>query len=973
MAHRTYLHIPFGIMHSRFLLALVVLAGLTTSVFAQSFSATGTVVDSAAGTPLNGARVAFTRLQDSVMKGAVTDRQGTFTVEGLDRGRYGVRISFVGYAPFERTVTITNGTLRMGRIQLVAGGVQAEDVVVTERVIPMLQKGDTSEFNANAYKVNKDANADDLVQKMPGVTVVDGRVQAQGESVQRVLVDGRPFFGNDPNAALRNLPAEIVDKVQIYDAGSDQQRFTGFGDGNTTKTMNIMTRMGMRNGQFGRFTAGYGADDRYKASGTYNLFDNTQRITILAQSNNTNEQNFSIEDLFGGMMGGGSGGGGFMRRMSGMMGAMRNPTGMMGRWRGGGGGMSDFLVDQRNGVTLTHAAGLNYADKWGSNIDVSASYFVNYSDNSATQNLLRQFVIPTLQDQTYSQDDQTTSQNTNHRLNLRAEVALDTNTSFLLSPRLTLQQNDGLTSFRGNTLLLTDTLNRTTNSTTTGLTGINASNDLLFRHRFATFGRTFSVNINTQYNDNNGTNTLLATNDYVGQGGFIDTVDQQSRLIKDGYTIAPTVTYTEPLWTNTGLSLSYNASYNVSTSDRRTFTPDEPSALFVNLDTTLSNTFATTYFTQSVAPAFQWQDGEWRANAGVAVQRAELSGDRTFPFSGAVQRTFTNILPNASVSIPVTTDASLRFNYTTRTNAPSVDQMQNVLNNTNPLQLSIGDPNLSQDLSHNLSARYASSIPHSASSFFAVVSGSVTQDYIGNSTVIAGRDTIVDGINLGRGAQLSKPVNMDGFASVRFFSTYSTPIDLIKSNVNVFASYNLTRTPGMVNGVENIALAPVYTGGVVISSNVSEFLDFTVSTNISANQVRNSVRSDLNSDFLSAFSRFKWSWQTWGGIVLAGDVSHQLNKGYTEGFDQSIWLVNVSVAKKFLQNDRAEVRLSVNDALNQNNMINRNITDAYIEDTQQNILRRVILLTFSYSLRNFGTGTSTAPSMFGGPRDGRRD
>jgi hypothetical protein len=197
-------------------------------------------------------------------------------------------------------------------------------------------------------------------------------------------------------------------------------------------------------------------------------------------------------------------------------------------------------------------------------------------------------------------------------------------------------------------------------------------------------------------------------------------------------------------------------------------------------------------------------------------------------------------------------------------------------------------------------------------------------------------------------------------------------VDVIKSNINLFASYNLTRTPGLVNGVENIALAPVYTGGLVVSSNVSEFLDFTLSTNISANAVRNSVRSDLNSEFLSAFSRFRWSWQTWGGIVLAGDVSHQLNSGYTEGFDQSIWLVNVSVAKKFLANDRAEVRLSVNDALNQNTMINRNITDAFIEDTRQNILRRVVMLTFSYSLRDFGSGKGSAPGMFG-PPGGRRN
>lgn len=936
----------------RLLLACLFASCSFTMAMAQSHEATGTVVDSATGDPLVGARVAFTFLQDASVKGAVTDRKGAFTVDGLQAGRHGVRISFVGYAPFTTTVTVTNGPMALGTVRLSNSGVDAKEVIVSERAVPMVQKGDTSEFNANAFKVNKDANADDLVQKMPGVTVTDGRVQAQGEDVRRVLVDGRPFFGNDPNAALRNLPAEIIDKVQVFDAQSDQTRFTGFNDGNTTKTMNIMTKMGMRNGVFGRATAGYGDADRYKAAGTLNVFDGSQRITLLAQSNNINEQNFSIEDLVGAFMPGGSAGGGRMRRMGQMMSAMPNASNMMRRF--GGGGMGDFLVDQRNGVTTTHAAGVNYADKWGSAVDVSGSYFINWSDNTATQNLLRQFVLPSLQDQAYTQDDLNDSRNVNHRLNLRMEVALDTNTSFMLSPRLSVQNNRGTTSYLGQTTALADTLNRTSNRTSTGLTGLNFSNDLLFRHRFATRGRTLSVNLNTQANDNDGDNTLLATNEYVGTGGFVDTVDQHSSLVKDGYTIAPNVTYTEPILENVGLSLSYNASYAVNTSDRRTLTPDPQTDEFTVLDTLLSNTFSSTYMTQAVAPTVQWQDGDWQANAGVSFQWADLSADRTFPLSTTVRRSFRNVLPNASVRVPFSKDANLRFNYSTRTNAPSVDQLQNVLNNSNPLQLSIGDPNLVQDLSHNVSARLSTAAPESRTNFFAVISGSITEDYIGNSTVIADADTVVDGISLGRGAQLSRPVNLNGYASMRAFSTYSFPLDVISSNINVFASFNLTRTPGLVNGVENIANAPTYGLGVVVSSNVSQDLDFTLSTNINANQVRNSVRSDLNSDFLSAFSRLRWSWTIWEGIVLAGDVSNQINSGYNQGFDQNIWLVNLSVAKKFLENDRAEVRLSANDLLNQNNTINRNITDAYTEDVQANILRRVILLTFSYNIRSFG-------------------
>lgn len=232
-----------------------------------------------------------------------------------------------------------------------------------ESTVPIAQqKGDTTEFNANAVKVLRDATSEDLVSKLPGVTTENGAIKAQGENVTQVLVDGKPFFGNDPTAALRNLPAEVIDKVQIFDQQSDQAQFTGFQDGNTTKTINIVTKKGMNNGQFGKVYSGYGYQDKYQLGGNINVFDGDRRISFIGMSNNINVQNFSVDDILGVM---GVPGGNFRNAMM-MMGGRMMGGGGGGRGGGGGGGGSmDFLVRPQGGIATTHALGINYSDKWG--------------------------------------------------------------------------------------------------------------------------------------------------------------------------------------------------------------------------------------------------------------------------------------------------------------------------------------------------------------------------------------------------------------------------------------------------------------------------------------------------------------------------------------------------------------------------------------------------------------------------------
>ncbi len=934
--------------HTRLLPLLLVcsLLSLPNAAKGQSATLRGTVVDSVLRSPLPGARVLLIRPLDSARAGAVVQRNGTFEVKDLADGLWSMTVSFIGYAPHRQSVRIQRGTdVDAGTILLSNVGIQGKEVVVEEQMAMAVQKGDTVELNAGAFKTSKDASTEDLVQKMPGVTVQNGQVQAQGERVRQVLVDGKQFFGDDPNAALRNLPAEMVDKVQIFDQGSEQARFTGSTDPDGAKTMNIVTKKWMRNGMFGRVTGGVGDVGRYKGSAVVNVFQDDARLTVLAQSNNVNEQNFSIDDIVGAMGGGGGPMRGMMRRMGGMM-----PGGTQALRRFGG-GMSDFLVDQQNGITTTHALGLNYSDKWAQTLDAQASYFFNYSGNDAEQSLLRQFILPGAAGQTYGEGTQNTSTNVNHRFRGRFELRADSLTSFVFTPRATAQFNTGTSLLDGLNSSENQLVSRTTNDLTNNLDGANLGADLLWRQAFAMRGRTLSVNVNAGYNNNVGDNLLRAINAF---DVLADTLDQRAALDKNGWNVGPTITYTEPFDTLHSVALTAQANYEYRFSDRSTFRPDAPNGPLNLLDTTLTNAFTSRYVTMSVNPTYRFGNQEYGFEVGASLQRAVLDNQQRFPVALTLDRTFINVLPNASARWNITKDKNLRLNYRSRTSPPSVDQLQNVINNTNPLQLSSGNEDLRQDVSHSLFLRYSASDFSAGNNFFVFLSGTATQDYVGNNVTIARADTtIAPGVVLARGGQYSRPVNLDGYVSLRSFLGFGLPVPFLSSNVNLNLNVNYTRTPGIINNETNYANAPSFGGGIVLSSNISERLDFTASTFITASQVRNTLRRDQDADYLNGVSRLRLQWQFLEGLFVSADVTNTLTSGLSADFNQSIWLVNASMGYKFLENDRAEVRLSIADMLNQNTSITRTVGESFIDDVRANQLQRYGLITFSYNLRAF--------------------
>lgn len=923
------------------------------SGFAQS-SVTGKLVDKNDKSPLIGASVLLLNIPDSSLyKGVTADLDGSFLIDQVAEGNYILKISYVGYDNYIKNIAVGSSPLNLTVVALSQSGRNLRTVTVEDKAPTAVQNGDTTQYNASSYKTNPDASAEDLVTKLSGVTTnPDGTIQAHGEDVKKVLVDGKPFFGDDPSAVLKNLPADVIDKIQVFDDQSDQSKFTGINDGNTTKTINIITKTGMRNGTFGKAYAGYGYDDVYRAGGNINFFNGDRRISVVAQANNVNEQNFATDDLAGIASSSGSGGRGG-----------RGGHGGGGGGYGGSNSANNFLVSAKNGISKTNAAGINYTDKWGKKITVTGSYFFNWADNTAEQVTNRRYLPISDTGQVYNENSLNISKNINHRVNLRLEWKIDTSNALIFTPKFSLQQNNGSSDLTSENTMGGRLLNNSSSIYNSGTDAYSFSDDLLFQHKFHKVGRTFSIDLSTAYNATDATSNLNSSTYYYSDTTTISSIlDQQSALDKAGSTLGANFVYTEPLSKKSILQLNYTNSYNQTRNDKNTYNFSALNDSYSNLDTLLSNVFKSDYNTQRAGLGYRFNNMKVQLYAGVNYQYATLTSDQTFPYSSAINRNYQNILPNAMARINFSTKRSLRIMYRTQTAQPSIDQLQNVLNNSNPTQLSIGNPDLKQDYENSMFLRYSSTNTEKATSFFAVLAGTYTDNYIANSTFTASSDTVRNNITLLRGTQLTRPVNVDGYVSTRAFITYGFPVSLIKSNLNVNASGSYSRTPGLVNDVMNYSNGQTYGGGITLSSNVSRQIDFTLSTNASYNTVTNTINTQSNTQYYNQTSRVKLNLLFLRDhVVFATDLTNQFYKGLSAGYDQNYWLWNAGLGYKFLKNQQAEIRFTVNDILGQNTSITRNTTETYTEDVRTNLLQRYYMLTFTYNIKVFKTGTSAPP------------
>ncbi|WP_066409835.1 TonB-dependent receptor [Flavisolibacter tropicus] len=940
---------------------------------AQSFSISGRIIDAESRTALQGSSVLLRSIKDTTLSySTFTDSTGRFQFDNIQRDSFRLTISAVGYETLSRSVRVDSANVVLANITVPRTSRELTGVTVTTRIPPAQQKGDTVQFNANQFKVNPDATAEELARKVPGITVENGQVKAQGENVRRVTIDGRELFGEDATAALRNLPAEIIDKIQVFDRLSDQAQFSGFDDGNTSKEINIVTKANMRNGHFGRVFAGYGTDDRYQAGGNATLLKGNRRISLVGNFNNINQQNFSQQDLLGvtsnaqrgGGGGGPRGGGGGPRGGSGNRGQGSGNQG--GGNFGGFGSSGNFLVGQQNGINRTKAFGINYSDLWGKKVTVSASYFFNNTDNTTSELTNRQYYLTTIPN--IRENNNNNSQNTNHRFNMRLEYRIDSSNQLIITPNLSFQNNDAK-SLRNTLRFFNEgqTVSKVDNNRISDRAGNNLNNTILYRHSFPKKGRTFSVNLNTSYNKRDGdTYQQTFTTNYSGSTSF-DTSDQQHiDQLNNGYQVSTNFVYTEPLWKNTQLQLNYNPTFSKSKSDQQAFRFDELSDKYSLFDTSLSNQFENKTRAQNGGISFRTGTRDNQFSAGVNYQNTNLNSDQVFPTVLQVNKTFQNILPNAMFRYKFSPKSNIRLMYRSSVNLPSVTQLAAVADITDRPFVTVGNPNLDPQYTHTFSGRYTFTNTAKGSLILANVFWLQSNNYITNATYVATKDSVIsNNIVLNPSDELTVPINLDGYNSLRSFLTFAIPVRAIKSNVNINGGFTYNRFPGLINNVSNLANNYVYTIGTVIASNISQYVDFTVSYSANFNNVTNSIVKERNDSYFQHTAGLQLNLLSKKGWFFQNDLNNQYYSGLSAGYNQSFWLWNMGAGKKFLKDQKGELRFNVFDLLGQNRSLGRNVTETYIEDERNEVLQRYFMLTFTYNLRNFGTAAARAANRSG--------
>ncbi|HEY6899925.1 MAG TPA: outer membrane beta-barrel protein, partial [Puia sp.] len=766
-------------------LLLLLITGLffTTPSFSQTKPTKGTVkglvVDSADNKqPLSNATISVLGVgaDSTEAEFVVSDKKGAFLVRNLKPAAYRLVVSFEGYQPVMKTFNISDANMNvdLSTLYMVHADKLLAEVVVQRP--PMGIKKDTVEYNAGMFAVKPNAVAEDLLRKMPGVQVdKNGNITAQGETVTRVLVDGKRFFSDDPKLATRNLPPDVIDRIQVFDDLSDQSKFSGFDDGNRVKTINIVTKRNTRKGYFGKLVAGAGTNENYDESINIHRFDGDQQISVLGQANDVNKQNFSPQDIFGN--GGGRGGGG----------------GGRGGGGGGGGGAAFSGGQSSTGVTSIWAGGANYRNAFGPKTDFYGSYFYNnthVSTNSADSSItpISKEGAPTDSANIKHGNSSSISRTENHRVFLNLEQRFDSNNSLIFRPNITFQHSNpnGYSSSQTIDNIHGQPINTSVGRTSSENSGfaINSTN-LQFRHRFKKPFRTISLDVNTTANINNGTGYNYSINRFFRNNIPTDTLNQFYNDSTHSFSISPTVSYTEPLARNMVLEFNYNHTYNKSTTVNNTYRFTDSLHGYSLFDSLFSNSYKFVSNSDRFGLTWRIQNAKYNLSAGTGIQFTSFNSDNTTK-GIVVAHNYVNWTPTVNFQYTFSRTKHLRFFYNGRTGTPSPNQLQPLTTTSDQISYTVGNPDLKPQFTHSVRALYTSFDPVNQRVLFATINA---------STIVNDIQTKISYNS--KGGQTTTYVNLGGTYNVSGYFNYGFPLKTPKSNLNFITNVSYAQSQSL--------------------------------------------------------------------------------------------------------------------------------------------------------------------------------
>lgn len=928
------------------ILLSIILLGISLTGFSQTNrTIRGKVFDSS-HTALQGATVMLVSDggQDTIK--TVTDKVGQFLFLSVRSKRFGIIVSNVGMEDVQKQYDVEEGKtdFNTGSITMLPAVQTLEEIVVSPP--PIVLKEDTVEFRADSYKVKDNSSVEDLLKKLPGLEVdKDGNITSQGKTISKIRVNGKDFFGNDPKTATRQLPSEIIDKVQLVDDYGDLAAKSGIKDGDPDLIINLELKKDKNQGIFGRASVGYGTDHRYQGTLSANVFKEKTQFSVLGNLNNINQNLFN----FGGNAGGGPGRGGG------------------GGNRGGGdGGTSDTNANQ-NGITDNKSIGVNFRTDFE---DKKGSFYGNYSFADRNTNMLQNTSQQNFfGDRTFINNNNGVSNNINdnHRINLNLEYNFDSLNFLKISPNFsygyTRNRSDNNFNYWENDNFKTqegynaDTILRKTP---------NISGNLSYNRRFTKRGRNFSVNIalgaSSSLSDDDKTNF---TREFLKAGGYSDTfLDQLINQNNRNHNYGIRATYTEPVAKNRFLDISYAYNNSYTKNDRRTYDLDSPNGLAEYIDS-LSNAYENTFINQNVGLSLRTVNKKYNYSVGVTMQPMEINGYSISKDSAYAPQRRVNLSPSARLSYNFSRTKRLNMNYNASYREPSFSQLQPVRDVSNPQYQTEGNPDLRPEFNHNFRAFFNNFNYTSGRSMFVGVRTNMILNRIVNNNMRLDSS----------GAQLSRPENVNGNYNLSGFYNFSQPFQNRKYVVSFGGNVNYNHDVGLVDSKKNVGNNWVATQRLNLEFNHKEWLELNVSGAYSLNSTKYTLSRNgdrLNSDAWTLQNNIRIDVP--GGVIFRYDLNYMINNGLASAVNENTILFNASIEKTLFKKKTAYLRLSAFDLFKQNSNISRQVNGNAIIDSRVNRITRYFMLTFSYRLMHFkGTQPTNIPDgRMMGPGGGGR-
>lgn len=910
---------------------IAILLGTTTySQDVSRVSISGTVRDTL-NEPVQSATVMLLHRSDSTLANfTTTNRSGEFNFNHIRNDDYLLKLSHVSLMPREiriRPSEVSN--VELGDLVMYPISEVLMEVVVRAAQAPISFRGDTVEYDARMFRIPPGSSVEDLLKQLPGIEVDDsGNISAQGENIGRVFVDGRVFFSDDPRVVTRNLDAEAVSRVQIYNNKSEQERLTGLADGAHERVMNLELKDEYKSGYFGKASLGGGTDDRWTGSGSFNKFDEKQQLSFILYGNNVNQTNLNWDDYseFMGMSASNFDNGDFGFSNDRQHVTIRHGIGQH--------------FDGR-GFTENYGGGVNY-NYFTKKSNFNASYFYHQTDLNYQQFSDRHtFLVDT---SFYKTDTIVSGQfRNNHRFSGRGEIEIDSSNTIIASINYSFSNN--------NQNQIQDELFRTQDFTPLNLNSTTSSNEIesgnlnsliIYNHKFNKPRRSFSASASFDVMGNEDYENIENLNEFLLTTDITERINLRNYHGTSTNNLKSSLLYVEPITNRINLNAFYNFSRQSGYTDKQAESEDA-------IVDSLSVRYDFNTFYNRVGSSLSYNYDGINIFVGGAVQRIDLIGKyRFFDTDNNINRNYLNFVPNVSGSVQFSTQSTLSFNYRYAISEPSISQLHPAPNLSNPLYRIEGNPSLDPARFHSINTHFRYWNQASLASFSTFIYYSLFDSRI----IYNQNTTFIDGVGF---RTISKPENVDGGSDFYIGTWINFPIVRTVLTMSLSPNLRTSNSPIFINNIENITNTQSYNFSGRFNLTLGPKLSFNMGARYAINNTSYSIQSSLDREILSTSASAGINWQFLEKTYL--QANYRYNRYNNDGFDNDteISLLNVSLRQLLGEKNQFEVRLAALDIFNQQQHIRQFASQNYIVYSESPTLSRYFMLTISYNLRGFET------------------